>query len=99
MRQNLPARRNLVNAIQEMLLATISTNCLSIIASLWKLKASWAGSKANAQVSHPADGERFHVILPCDAAEIRPKAFADNGREPRTTFLGGEYAVHQAGIE
>ena len=50
-------------------------------------------------VGHAADCQRLHVILTRDAAEIRPEPFANRGREPRTTFLGGEYAMYQAGVE
>ena len=50
-------------------------------------------------IRHPADGERLHVILPRDAAEIRPEPFADGGGEQRPALLGGEHAMHQAGVE
>ena len=50
-------------------------------------------------IRHAADGERLHVILPRNAAEIRPELVADGGREPRPPLLGGEHAMHQAGIE
>ena len=50
-------------------------------------------------IRHAADGERRHVILARDAAEIRPEPFADGGRESRTPFFGGENTMHQAGVE
>jgi len=50
-------------------------------------------------VANATDGERLHVILPRDAAEIWPEPFADGGREPRTTLRGGEHTMHQAGVE
>ena len=50
-------------------------------------------------VRHAPDGERVHLILARDAAEIRPEPFANGGGEERTAFFGGEHAMHQAGVE
>lgn len=50
-------------------------------------------------IRYATDGQRLHVILPRDAAEVRPEPFTDSGREPRTPLFGGEYAMHQAGVE
>ena len=50
-------------------------------------------------IRHSTDRERLHVIFARDAAEIRLEPFADGRREPRTPLLGGEHAMHQAGVE
>src|ERR1043166_496367 len=50
-------------------------------------------------MADPADGESLHLILPRNAAEVRPEPFADGGGEKGSAFLGGEHTMHQAGVE
>jgi hypothetical protein len=48
---------------------------------------------------HATNGQSFYVVFSRDAAEVRLESFVDGRREQRTPFLGGEHAMHQAGVE
>ena len=45
-------------------------------------------------VFHAAYGNRFHLVLPRDAPEVRPKALLQLGRDEFLAFLGAEDAMH-----